>query len=66
MTSGHSSSNDSEGQSNAYQYPSETYYCDNECDPHEEVEPSEHVAETLLPTLSFLGEDNDIFAENLG
>ena len=41
------------------------YYCDNECDPHEEVEASEHVVETFLPILS-LWWGYDIFAECLG
>jgi hypothetical protein len=30
----------------------ETHYRDNECDPHEEVKPSEYVIEDLLPILS--------------
>ena len=43
----------------------EAYYCDDECDPHEEIEASEYVVENLLPILSFWGR-YDIFAESLG
>ena len=43
----------------------ETYYGDNERDPHEEVEPSKYVVEALLPILSF-GWRYNILAKGLG
>ena len=43
----------------------ETYYCDDERDPHEEVETSEDVVENFLPILR-LWRGYNIFAQSLG
>jgi hypothetical protein len=43
----------------------ETYYCDNERDPHKEVEPTKHIVESFLPIYRFRRRNN-ILAKSLG